>query len=540
LMVDQLVAEGVEVVFGTTASGRSPIVSEITARRTELRFAAVAHEQIAANMAVGFAQASGRPGIVYVAGAPGLTNTMSALYNAHHSRIPIVVLADQQDSQILNDDPPLSGHLVQLASGVSKFAVELKTAGEIARTTRRAFHEALTSPRGPVVISMPANILLNQSHGVIMAPAGTSPLGAADASFLRKAAEELLRAKKPCIVSGNEVSQYHARREVASLAEVLGCPVFVEPLPCGVNFSNRHAQYAGMLSLNLHEAHRALQEFDVVLLLGVQTRMAPRAQEPPLLSRETFVIQINLEAGLAGRSIACNLYANADIAESLSRMRAEIQLLSDSAWVGVATKRAKTTVDALASKKSVFEESLVPPNPNDDITIFWLTRLLDQWRPENSSIISDLAADAVQIEEVLSLQSSSAYISTSGGIAGYALAASIGAQMASPKTMMICLTSAQSFMHSPQALSTAAQFKLPLKFMVIRGPASAGIGYQRTHIHDRPNILKDDMDTENLAQVSGSLGAPAVRISKVGEIEAALKGWFKQKTPSLIEAVVTG
>jgi len=539
-MVDQLVAEGVEVVFGTTASGRSPIVSEITARRTELKFTSVAHEQIAANMAVGFAQASGRSGVVYVAGAPGLTNAMSALYNAHHSRIPMVILADQQDSQILNDDPPLSGDLVQLASGISKIAFELKTAGEIARTTRRAFHEALTSPRGPVLISMPANILLNQSPGVIMPPAGTSPLGAADASFLRKAAEELLRANNPCIVAGNEVSQYHARREVAALAEVLGCSVFVEPLPCGVNFSNRHPQYAGMLSLNLHEAHRTLQDFDVALLLGVQTRMAPREKEPALLSRDTFVIQINLEAGLAGRSIACNLYANADIAESLSRLRAEIQLISDSTWVTEANIRAKKVIDDLAAKQNAFEEALVPPQGDDDITVFWLTRFLDHWRPENSSIISDLSADAIQVEEVLSLQSSSAYISTSGGIAGYALAASIGAQMASPKSMIICLTSAQSFMHAPQAVATAAHLKLPLKFLVVRGPTRAGIGYQRTHIYERPNLLKDDMGTENLAQVAGSLGAPAVRISKIAEIEPALKGWFKQKAPSLIEVIVTG
>jgi benzoylformate decarboxylase len=538
-MVDQLVAEGVEVVFGTTASGRSPIVSEITNRRTELKFASVAHEQIAANMAVGFAQASGRPGIVYVAGAPGLTNAMSALYNAYHSRIPIVILADQQDSQILNDDPPLSGDLVQLASGVTKLAFELKTAGEIARTTRRAFHEALTSPRGPVLVSMPSNILLNQSPGISLAPAGTSPLGAADVSFTRRAAEELLRGKNPCIVAGNEVSQYHARREVAALAEVLGCPVFVEPLPCGVNFSNRHAQYAGILPLDLYEANRALQDFDVVLLLGVQTRMAPRAKEPPLLNRDTFVIQINLEAGLAGRSIACSLYANADIAESLSRLRTEIQLISNPSWVTEATNRARKTVDQLATKNSEFEEALVSPKGDENIKLFWLTRFLDHWRPENSSIVSDLAADHVQVEEVLSLQNSSAYFSTSGGIAGYALAASIGAQLASPKSMIICLTSAQSFMHAPQAVATAAHLKLPLKFLVVRGPTRAGIGYQRTHIYDRPNLLKDDMGMESLAQIAGSLGAPAVRITKIAEIEPALKGWFQQKAPSLIEAIVT-
>jgi benzoylformate decarboxylase len=538
LLVEQLAAENTQVVFGTSSSARSPVLAEILKRRKNMSYVTAMLEQIAALIAIGYAQASAKPGVVYVTGAPGLANTMSAIYNAARERVPLIVLVDQQDTQILNDEPPLSGDLLSPAASLCKWTAELKTAAEMARFIRRAFHEALTPPNGPVVLSLPSNILLNRSVGVAMPSPHTSSLGPADGNFIRKTAEALIKAKNPCVIVGNEVSQYRARKEAVSLVEVIGCPAYTEPLPSGVNFPNRHSHFGGFLPINLHDAHRVLENHDVCLILGMQNRMPPRAQEPPLINRSAYVIQLNVEHGLAGRSLPCNASATADLSESLSRIRAELQLIVDSSWVTLATERAKQTMEANTARRARFEESLVYPPPQAEIDVIWLLRWLDKVRPENSSIVCDLVCDNGVVTEAITMERSFSFFSSNAGVAGYAPAAALGIQWASPTSPIICLTSIDSFMRTCQVLASAQQFALPVRFIVVHPPPASGVGFQPVNIFDKPYALRHEPTLNSLVGLSLAMGVPAARITQIGEIEPALRTMLDQPGCSLLEVCV--
>jgi len=538
LLVEQLVAENTQVVFGTSSSARSPVLAEILKRRKNMSFVTGMQEQIAALMAIGYAQASAKPGVVYVSGAPGLASAMGAIYNASRERVPLIVLVDQQDTQILNDEPPMSGDLLSPAASLCKWTAELKTAAEISRFIRRAFHEALSPPNGPVVLSLPTNVLLNRSVGVAMPSPHTSSLGAADANFIRKTAESLIRAKNPCVVVGNEVSQYRARKEVVSLVEVIGCPAYIEPLPSGVSFPNRHSHFGGFLPLDLHEAHRTLENHDVCLILGMQNRMPPRAQEPPLINRSAHVIQLNVEHGLAGRSLPCNVSATADLSESLSRIRAEMQLLVDSSWVALASERSRQTVEANAERKARFEGTLVYPQPQADIEVIWLLRWLDKIRSNKSSVVCDLVCDKVDVANAITMERSFSFFSSNSGVAGYAPAAALGVQWASPSSPIICLTSLDSFMRSCQVLASAQQFSLPVRFIVVHAPPASGVGFQPVIMFDKPYALRNEPTVNSLVGLSLAMGVPAARISQTGEIEPALRTMLDQPGCSLLEVCV--
>ena len=255
------------------------------------------------------------------------------MYLAQRARVPLVVIADEQDTEILNDEQPLGGDLLGLTKPLAKWQCELRATSQIARNIRRAFHEALSPPKGPVLISSPVDLLIKLASGQTIPPPQTAPLGAADPNFCKKAAKALVSAKKPCIILGNEVSQFHGRKEAVTLTEVLGCPAYSEPLPTGVNFPNRHPHFAGVLPLEIDKASEMLESYDVFLVLGMQTRLAARGDEPPLFPPTAIVIQLNIEGGLSGRTLPCDLAATADIAESLARLRAEIQLIVDTNWV---------------------------------------------------------------------------------------------------------------------------------------------------------------------------------------------------------------
>src|SRR6185369_947429 len=186
LLLDQLAAEGTHFIFGSLGSSQSPIIASALEPRTDMHYLCALHEDIAGSMAIGFAQASGKPGVLSLSGAPGLINSLASIYNANRAKVPLIVLGDQQDTQILNDDPPLSADLCDLARPVCKWTSEARTAAEIPKLVRRAFHEALSPPRGSVFLSLPVNILMKPPAGRVIPPPQASPLGGADVSFLKK------------------------------------------------------------------------------------------------------------------------------------------------------------------------------------------------------------------------------------------------------------------------------------------------------------------------------------------------------------------
>jgi len=538
LLLEQLAAEGTRFIFGSLRSANSPLIAAALAVRPDIQYVAALHEQIAGAMAIGYAQASGRPGVISLPAATGVINALSSMYMAKQARIPMVVIADQQDTQILNEEPPLSGDLLALVRPIAKWSCELRTAEEIPRMLRRAFHEALSVPKGPVLVSVPVDIALKPVAGPAIVPPQTSPLGTADTGFVRKAAKALISSKRPCVIVGNEISLYRARKESVTLVEVLGCPAYCEPLATGVNFPNRHAQFGGMLPLDAFKASEILSHYDVVLVLGMQTRMPTRPNEPPLLPAESLVIQLNVEPGLAGRTLPCDLTANADIAETLSRLRTEIQLLVDSQWVTTVKQRGQKTITRISKHRQELEDTISFPSPMAPIPLFWLLRLLDAVRPQKSMLVCDLVSDAVNPYETLNLEGSSSYFSSNAGVSGYALAAALGVQWSSPESSVLCLTSDESALSYPQALWTAAHYGLHVKFVVVNNLGKTNLSLRLAPIDNNPNQVLIDNPPFDLPSLSRSMRVPAASVSTISQLETALQQMFETPGPYLLDVQI--
>ena len=430
LILDQLNTEGCRYVFGSNASSDSPIAAALLRSKyhssDKIKYVGSLHEAVAVFMATGYSQATSLPSVVNLVSGQGLLNAVPAIYSAFRSQTPLIVLADQEDSYLLNEDPPLAVEHHKLASSVCKFMAEARTAREVCRLLRRAFHEALTPPKGPVVLSIPINLSLSSARAQVIPPPISSPLGAADGNSVSKIVQKLVQAHSPCIISGNEVSQFRARKEVVLIADVLGCPVFSEPLPTGVNFPNKHPHFHGVLPLNPKEAIKTLNKYDLFLLLGVQNRLPSRTDGPSLLPENGIAIQINMDGELAGKTLRSNLAVQADIAETLSRLRAEIQLQVDKGWLKAANVRARNTISEITEVRQKQESQLNFPDPNSQTPLFWLLRILDGIRPQKSVIVTEIHDSSCQPFDVLSLESGSSYFSAISGIPGYASGGNYG------------------------------------------------------------------------------------------------------------------
>ncbi len=175
-LVELLRSEGVEYVFGNPGTTELPFMDAM-ARAEDLRYVLGLHESAAVAMADGYARATRRPAFLNLHIAAGLANGLSMVLNARRARTPLVVTAGQQDRRHLIEDPMLGGDLVAIAQGAFKEAVEVTRVEDLPVLMRRAFLHAAAPPAGPVLVSIPVDVLEEEVSGELPARSRVRPLG---------------------------------------------------------------------------------------------------------------------------------------------------------------------------------------------------------------------------------------------------------------------------------------------------------------------------------------------------------------------------
>jgi benzoylformate decarboxylase len=148
-LLEQLVAEGVQYVFGNPGTSEQPFM-DLLQDYPQLQYVLALHEATAVGMADGYAWASGRPAFVQLHIAPGLGNAMGLLYNAHRTGTPLVVYAGQHAPSGVVQEVILAADLVRIAEPLTKWAVEVHNAAASPPCSDRAFKVAAQPPRGQI------------------------------------------------------------------------------------------------------------------------------------------------------------------------------------------------------------------------------------------------------------------------------------------------------------------------------------------------------------------------------------------------------
>src|ERR1700741_2785090 len=157
-MMEQLVADGVRHIFGnpgTTEQGFMDILQDYP----QVEFMLALHEGVAVSMADAYARLTRRPAFVELHIAPGLGNALGMMHNARIGKTPLVVFAGQSPSDILLQEPHLSGPLGEMARPIAKWSAQVEHAHDIPRAVRRAFKIAAEPPQGPVFLALPMDVL---------------------------------------------------------------------------------------------------------------------------------------------------------------------------------------------------------------------------------------------------------------------------------------------------------------------------------------------------------------------------------------------
>ena len=188
-------AEGVEYVFGIPGATEVQFV-DVMEDHPEIKYVLCMHELAAVGMAEGYARTSGKVGFLNLHTGTGLAAGMPMLSNAWWGGVPLVVTVGQQDTRILAEEAAMSDDLVKIAAPFTKWATEVIRPEDLPTIMRRAFKIATHPPTGPVMVSLPMDVLADtfdfeyqpSSHSYTQAPSGR-PLDRSRCGASRRGAE---------------------------------------------------------------------------------------------------------------------------------------------------------------------------------------------------------------------------------------------------------------------------------------------------------------------------------------------------------------
>jgi benzoylformate decarboxylase len=520
MVLQILLDEGIDRVFGNPGTTELPLVDQLVGEQ-RLRYVLGLHEGPLVSMADGYARATGRTSFVNLHVAAGTANGLIGMMNALRSRTPLVVLAGQQDSRHLIQDPMLSGDLVGLASAASKWAVEARRADEVPTLLRRAFREAATPPWGPVFVSVPMDLF---DEEIAAAPPAATRLEPSTSVFdLEGAAKLLLSGRQPAVVAGDGVGRRGAVHELVSLVESLGARVYHAPMNDRLDFPMNHPSYAGMLPPENARIRERLDHHDVVLLAGARAFVPHHYSPAAAVGPGTRLIQIDDDAAVIGRNYPVEIGLAGDLRT----------ILGDLAAVVDSAGGRREPLDAGRVLPDVPVDSGLPLDPRT------AAATVAAHLPSGAVLVEEAITTGLLLREHLTLSEPDSFHHTVGGGLGWGIGAAVGVAMGRPGHPVVAALGDGCAMFGVQGLWTAAREQLPITFVVFDNgeyrTLKQTLGKMRDGRVDNfvgMDLGQPDIDWPGLAD---AFGVPGVRITGAEHLAELLAGATADQGPRLVQ-----
>ncbi|WFU57249.1 thiamine pyrophosphate-binding protein [Bradyrhizobium pachyrhizi] len=533
--------EGVTHLFGNPGTTELPIMHALK-DHPDLTYVMAMQESLVVAMADGFSRASGKLVACNVHVAPGLGNAMGSLYNASFTGTPLILTAGQQEQGHGLTEPVLYGPLVQMATPLVKWAVEVTRLEDLPRIVRRAAKIATTPPTGPVFISLPGDILNSEAGIELGRSTRIDTRVRPSEDSLKALAARILKAERPVVVVGDEIVKSDALREAADLAETLGCPAWQSPTPFGSHFLSESPSFMGAIARLQKVARDVLAPHDLLIALGGDPlRMSVYSEVDPLPDGLS-IVQVGLVDSDLARNYGAEIAVKADVKETL---RALVPALKE-AGGGALETRAKQGLAALstknwAAKRKALVEQISKASQTSPIDPDWLALQVVEAMPDNAILVDEGLTSSRQIIALRAHRDRYGYHALASGGIGWGLPAAVGVSLANPQRPVVCYSGDGSSMYSIQSLWTAANHKLPLTFVIVNNGGYRIIKQRLLAFHgDDHYIGMDFIDPPvDFTGVARSLGLEAIRITDPQELKGVMKSAFSRPGAKLIEVVVS-
>jgi acetolactate synthase-1/2/3 large subunit len=537
-LVEALQAEGVRYVFGLPGGHSVAIFYDDLARQQQVQAILARHETAGAFAALGYAQVTREAGVCQGTAGPGFSHMLVGLHEAYNARLPLVCIAPNAPIRNHGKGELQEWHQVEQVTNFVKWWYRVDRPEKIPWVMQQAFKHALAPPCGPVFVDIPLDIGGMSAEMPDYRPAPRSRCQA-DPQEVERAAEMLLSAQRPVMICGRGVHQSGAYAEVRQLAELLAMPVLTTNHG-KTSLPESHPLAGGGVGCNRTcGSQRLLEEADCWLWVGSQIEEFAVGKDWPDQTGCRKVINLNVDAGQFGRNYYPDACLLGDAALTLTQLA---EVCADRAGArDYATSEAAQRVAAGHAAHRRWVDQIIARTKGPVHHAQFLRELGRQLPGDAVGVIGE-GANRVWTATELHLDTPGHWVSASDfGCMGYAVAAAIGASLGKPGHQVVALTGDGSFQMQMQEIVVAAQYKLPITYVVFNNNCLGWIKWgQKVGRDERFYCVDYDVNWKH-ADAARAAGLQASLVESPEQsapaIEAALKA-NAEGQPALIEVMV--
>jgi benzoylformate decarboxylase len=513
-------SHGMTRIFGNPGSTELPMLKDLP---EDFSYVLGLQELVVVGMADGFAQASGRTTHVNLHTAPGVGNAVGGIFNAQANKSPLLITAGQQVRPHITMEANLTNRdAIVGPQPYVKWAHEPPRAQDVPHAIARAIHHASLPPCGPAFVSIPMDDWNAEADEDLQRSALARSVrgrAMADPSALEELAGMLHEARNPVFIAGPDIDASGGWDAAVALVERQRLPVWATAATGGgrIGFPEDHANFMGILPPAIGPVSETLDGHDLVLVVGSSVFPYYPYIPGPLLAPGTALVQITCDPSEAARAPMGNAIVG-DVALALDRL---LELLGHS-------ERPAPQARALPGE----------PAETDPISGSAAASALAEVWPQDGIAVVETPSSTVALRNRLRLsRPGSYYFSASGGL-GFGIAAAVGVQLAQPQRPVVCVLGEGSAQYGITALWTAAAYRVPVTFLVLRNEEYMILKWF-AQFEDAGGIPGLDLMGLDVATVAEAYGVPSQEVYGGEELAEALRSAIAvQDGPRLVQVPV--
>ena len=530
----------VEHVFGYPGGAILPIYDELKNHKS-IKHILVRHEQGAGHAAEGYARSSGKIGVAFVTSGPGATNIVTALTDAYMDSIPIVCISGQVPTHLIGTDAFQECDTTGITRPCTKHNWLVKDVDNLSEILHRAFEVATTGRPGPVLVDIPKDIQFKK--GKYIKYNVSKKLNSKNHNlFTQKEIDKLIdlfkKSSKPIFYTGGGVvnSGPEASKLVRELVSITGFPITstLQGLGC---YPGEDNQFLGMLGMHgTYEANNAMHDCDLLINIGARfdDRITGKVDE---FSPHSKKIHIDIDPSSINKNVKVDLAVVGDVKKVLKSLvktfkkknpnfeKSNKQKISKW-WSQIQKWRTKNSLNFINSTKVIKPQHAVQ-------------RLYELTKHKDTFITTEVGQHQMWAAQHYKFNKPNRWMTSGGlGTMGYGLPAAVGVQVANPDKLVIDIAGEASVLMTMQEMSTAVQYKLPIKIFILNNEYMGMVRQWQELLHEKNYAESYTAALPNFVKLAEAYGCVGIQAKTPDELDEKIKEMININQPVIFDCVV--